>query len=120
MAGPTLKQVKEWWDSMALVSFVFSLQPDNYLPREYWEKLEAEAGYGPSLVIKECAWPNSLLVQLGLHLVELLVQVLKMESNLLTPGLEQKLIPVLYHVYSFRSGRQVRNGTCAPAELAHS
>ncbi|XP_066492068.1 DNA-directed RNA polymerase, mitochondrial [Tiliqua scincoides] len=82
-------------------------QPDNYLPREYWEKLEAEASYGPSLVSKECTWSHSLLVQLGLHLVELLVQVLKMESNLLTPGLEQKLIPVLYHVYSFRSGRQI-------------
>ncbi|XP_042335589.1 DNA-directed RNA polymerase, mitochondrial isoform X2 [Sceloporus undulatus] len=82
-------------------------QPDHLLPREYWEKLAFEAGCAPSLVSKECAWPNSLLVQLGLHLVELLVQVLKMESNLLTPGLEQKLIPVLYHVYSFRSGRQI-------------
>nr|XP_056700351.1 DNA-directed RNA polymerase, mitochondrial [Euleptes europaea] len=81
--------------------------PDNYLPREYWEELEAEASYGPSLVSQECVWPQSLLVQLGLHLVELLVQVLKMESNLLNSGLEQKLIPVLYHVYSFRSGRQI-------------
>ncbi|KAH0625809.1 hypothetical protein JD844_034089 [Phrynosoma platyrhinos] len=83
------------------------MRPDHLLPREYWEKLASEAGCAPSLVSKECAWPHSLLVQLGLHLVELLVQVLKMESNLLTPELEQKLIPVLYHVYSFRSGRQI-------------
>ncbi|XP_063003167.1 DNA-directed RNA polymerase, mitochondrial [Elgaria multicarinata webbii] len=82
-------------------------QPDNFLPREYWEKLTLEAGCRSSLVSKEHAWPHSLLVQLGLHLVELMVQVLKMESNLLTPGMEQKLIPVLYHVYSFRSGRQI-------------
>ncbi|XP_053228748.1 DNA-directed RNA polymerase, mitochondrial isoform X1 [Podarcis raffonei] len=82
-------------------------QPDGYLPREYWEKLAAEDGCSPSLVCKEQPWPHALLVQLGLHLVELLVQVLKMESNLLNPGLEPKLIPVLYHVYSFRSGRQV-------------
>ncbi|XP_060131317.1 DNA-directed RNA polymerase, mitochondrial [Zootoca vivipara] len=82
-------------------------QPDGYLPREYWEKLAAEHGCSPALVCKEHPWPHALLVQLGLHLVELLVQVLKMESNLLNPGLEQKLIPVLYHVYSFRSGRQV-------------
>ncbi|XP_053155711.1 DNA-directed RNA polymerase, mitochondrial [Hemicordylus capensis] len=81
--------------------------PDNYLPREYWEQLEAKASCIPSLATKECTWPYSLLVQLGLHLVELLVHVLKMESNLLTPGQEQKLIPVLYHVYSFRSGRQI-------------
>ncbi|XP_054835428.1 DNA-directed RNA polymerase, mitochondrial isoform X2 [Eublepharis macularius] len=82
-------------------------RPDNYLPRKYWEQLQAEAGYGPSLVSRECVWPHSLVVQLGLHLVELMVQVLKMESNLLSLDLEQKLIPILYHVYSFRSGRQI-------------
>ncbi|XP_077188043.1 DNA-directed RNA polymerase, mitochondrial isoform X2 [Paroedura picta] len=80
---------------------------DHYLPREYWERLEVELSDGPSLVDRDCLWPHSLLVQLGLHLVEMLVQVLKIESNLFTPDLEPKLIPILYHVYSFRSGRQI-------------
>ncbi|KAF7237044.1 DNA-directed RNA polymerase, mitochondrial [Varanus komodoensis] len=82
-------------------------KPDNLLPREYWEQLATEAGCSPSLFKQELPWPHSLLVQVGLHLVELLVQELKMQSNLLSPGLEQRLIPVLYHVYSFRSGRQI-------------
>uniref|UniRef100_A0A8C8RP83 DNA-directed RNA polymerase n=1 Tax=Pelusios castaneus TaxID=367368 RepID=A0A8C8RP83_9SAUR len=80
-------------------------QPDNYLPREYWEKLEASSGV--SLITRDCSWPNTLVVQLGALMVELLVQVIKMPSNILNPSLEPKLIPVLYHVYSFRSTRQI-------------
>ncbi|XP_015285247.1 PREDICTED: DNA-directed RNA polymerase, mitochondrial [Gekko japonicus] len=101
-----VEKIQHVYDSYAQL-LAKDTPPDHYLPREYWEQLEAEAGYGSSLVAQECVWPHSLLVQLGLHLVELLVQVLKMESNLLTPGLEPKLIPILYHVYSFRSGRQI-------------
>ncbi|XP_067414975.1 DNA-directed RNA polymerase, mitochondrial [Emydura macquarii macquarii] len=80
-------------------------QPDNDLPREYWEKLEASSG--TSLLSRNVAWSNTLLVQLGTHMVELLVQVIKVQSNVLNPSLEPKLIPVLYHVYSFRNSRQV-------------
>nr|XP_060641053.1 DNA-directed RNA polymerase, mitochondrial [Anolis sagrei ordinatus] len=101
-----VKKIKAIYDSYVQL-LAKDTQPDDLLPREYWEKLASEAGCAPSLVSKECIWPHSVLVQLGLHLVELLVQVLKMESNILNPALEQKLIPVLYHVYSFRSGRQI-------------
>uniref|UniRef100_A0A8C4VU03 DNA-directed RNA polymerase n=1 Tax=Gopherus evgoodei TaxID=1825980 RepID=A0A8C4VU03_9SAUR len=80
-------------------------QLDSYLPREYWEKLEASSG--SSLLSKDCTWPHILMVQLGTHMVELLVQVIKVQSNILNPSLEAKLIPVLYHVYSFRSSRQI-------------
>ncbi|KAH1174492.1 DNA-directed RNA polymerase, mitochondrial [Mauremys mutica] len=80
-------------------------QLDSYLPREYWEKLEASSG--SSLLSKDCTWPRILMVQLGAHMVELLVQVIKVQSNILNPSLEAKLIPVLYHVYSFRSSRQI-------------
>ncbi|XP_074834610.1 DNA-directed RNA polymerase, mitochondrial isoform X2 [Carettochelys insculpta] len=80
-------------------------QLDSYLPREYWEKLEASSG--SSLLSKDCTWPHVLMVQLGTHLVELLVQVIKVKSNILNPSVEAKLIPVLYHVYSFRSSRQI-------------
>ncbi|CAM4628157.1 DNA-directed RNA polymerase, mitochondrial isoform X1 [Lepidochelys kempii] len=80
-------------------------QLDSYLPREYWEKLEASSG--SSLLSKDCTWPHILMVQLGTHMVELLVQVIKVQSNILNPSLEVKLIPVLYHVYSFRSSRQI-------------
>ncbi|XP_054661625.1 DNA-directed RNA polymerase, mitochondrial isoform X2 [Grus americana] len=82
-------------------------QPDEYLPREYWEKLVAEAGFGPSLNLKDCSWPYMLLMRLGMHMLELLVQAVKVPRNILNPRLEPKLIPVLYHIYSFRSSWQV-------------
>ncbi|XP_020649818.3 DNA-directed RNA polymerase, mitochondrial [Pogona vitticeps] len=82
-------------------------KPDNFLPREYWEKVGAEVGCDLALVGQGYLWPTQVLVQLGIHLVELLVQVLKVESNLLMPKAEKKLIPALYHVYSFRGTWQV-------------
>ncbi|NXW66546.1 RPOM protein, partial [Eurystomus gularis] len=82
-------------------------QPDEYLPREYWEKLVAEAGFGPSLNLRDCSWPYMLLMRLGMHMLELLVQAVKVPRNILNPRLEPKLIPVLYHIYSFRSSSQV-------------
>ncbi|NXX12882.1 RPOM protein, partial [Podargus strigoides] len=82
-------------------------QPDQYLPREYWEKLVAEAGFGPSLNLKDCSWSYTPLMRLGMHMLELLVQAVKVPRNILNPRLEPKLIPVLYHIYSFRSSWQV-------------
>ncbi|XP_053906418.1 DNA-directed RNA polymerase, mitochondrial [Cuculus canorus] len=82
-------------------------QPDNYLPREYWEKLVSEAGFGPSLHLKDCSWPYMLVMRLGMHMLELLVQAVKVPRNILNPRLEPKLIPVLYHIYSFHSSWQV-------------
>ncbi|NWU66720.1 RPOM protein, partial [Pterocles burchelli] len=82
-------------------------QPEKYLPREYWEKLVAEAGFGPSLNLKDCSWPYMLLMRLGMHMLELLVQAVKMPRNILSPRLEPRLIPVLYHIYSFHSTWQV-------------
>ncbi|NXH17218.1 RPOM protein, partial [Bucco capensis] len=82
-------------------------QPYNYLPREYWEKLVAEAGFGPSLNLKDCSWPYMLLMRLGMYLLELLVQAVRVPRNILNPRLEPKLIPVLYHIYSFSSSWQV-------------
>ncbi|XP_065508325.1 DNA-directed RNA polymerase, mitochondrial [Caloenas nicobarica] len=82
-------------------------QPDQYLPREYWEKLVADAGFGPSLNLRDCSWPYMLLMRLGMHMLELLVRAAKVPRNILNPRLEPKLIPVLYHIYSFRSSGQV-------------
>ncbi|XP_029469450.1 LOW QUALITY PROTEIN: DNA-directed RNA polymerase, mitochondrial [Rhinatrema bivittatum] len=82
-------------------------QLDNYLPREYWEKLEAEMASGPSLTSNDSPWPHVILVQLGTHLVDLMVQGIRVQKNILSSSLEQKLIPVLYHMYSFRSNRQI-------------
>ncbi|XP_009892288.1 PREDICTED: DNA-directed RNA polymerase, mitochondrial [Charadrius vociferus] len=82
-------------------------KPAKYLPREYWEKLVAEAGFGPSLNLKDCSWPYVLIMRLGMHMLELLVQAVKVPRNILNPRLEPKLIPVLYHIYSFRSSWQV-------------
>ncbi|NXS51508.1 RPOM protein, partial [Brachypteracias leptosomus] len=82
-------------------------QPDEFLPREYWEKLVSDAGFGPSLTLRDCGWPYMLLMRLGMHMLELLVQAVKVPRNILNPHLEPKLIPVLYHIYSFRSSWQV-------------
>ncbi|NXF76846.1 RPOM protein, partial [Sclerurus mexicanus] len=82
-------------------------QPDQYLPREYWEKLVAEAGFGSSLSLKDCSWPYVVLMRLGMHMLELLVKAIKVPRNLLNPRLESKPIPVLYHIYSFQNTWQV-------------
>ncbi|XP_042650289.1 DNA-directed RNA polymerase, mitochondrial isoform X5 [Tyto alba] len=82
-------------------------QPDKYLPREYWEKLVAKAGFGPSLNLKDGSWPCVLIMRLGMHLLEILVQTVKVPRNTFNTRLEPRLIPVLYHIYSYRSTWQV-------------
>ncbi|XP_063770549.1 DNA-directed RNA polymerase, mitochondrial isoform X2 [Pseudophryne corroboree] len=77
------------------------------LPRELWENLEHEKFGGPCYPNAHTPWPFSLLVQLGTHLVELMVQTVKLRNNMFSPRSEAKLIPVLYHMYSFRSTRQI-------------
>ncbi|KAM9329549.1 DNA-directed RNA polymerase, mitochondrial [Gastrophryne carolinensis] len=77
------------------------------LPRELWENLEYEKFDGPCVSRAHAPWPRSLLVQLGTHLVDLLVQTIKLKNNMLSPRSDPKLIPVLYHMYSFRSTRQI-------------
>ncbi|MEE6487468.1 hypothetical protein FKM82_014912 [Ascaphus truei] len=78
------------------------------LARELWEQLEEEQFGGSSLQNTETPWPRILLMQLGAHLVDLMVQAVKVQSNLLSPKGAHKLIPVLYHMYSFQSNHQVR------------
>nr|XP_033811524.1 DNA-directed RNA polymerase, mitochondrial [Geotrypetes seraphini] len=81
---------------------------NNCLPREHWEKLEMEIFLGSSsLVSSDSPWPHILLVQLGAHLVDLMVQEIQVQKNILCKDLEQKRIPVLYHMYSFHNKRQV-------------
>ncbi|XP_053321215.1 DNA-directed RNA polymerase, mitochondrial [Spea bombifrons] len=82
-------------------------QVSGLLPREMWEQLEADRCRSQHLINLETSWPNALLVQVGTYLVDLIVQEIKLPSNLLSPRSESKLIPVLYHMYSFRSTRQI-------------
>uniref|UniRef100_A0A8C0HM39 DNA-directed RNA polymerase n=1 Tax=Buteo japonicus TaxID=224669 RepID=A0A8C0HM39_9AVES len=56
---------------------------------------------------RDCSWPYMLIMRLGMHMLELLVHAVKVPRNALNPHLEHKLIPVLYHVYSFRSSWQI-------------
>ncbi|XP_036090157.1 DNA-directed RNA polymerase, mitochondrial isoform X2 [Rousettus aegyptiacus] len=71
------------------------------LPRQHWEALGApEAPH-------EQPWPLPVVVQLGKQLAEVLVQTVRMPSHLAERQGSCKLIPVLYHVYSFRSFRQI-------------
>ncbi|KAM8765496.1 DNA-directed RNA polymerase, mitochondrial [Rhynchonycteris naso] len=71
------------------------------LPRQYWEAL------GPPEAPHEQPWPFPVLVQLGKQLAEVLVQTVKMPDHLAQRQGTCRLIPVLYHVYSFRSFRQI-------------
>ncbi|XP_021497542.1 LOW QUALITY PROTEIN: DNA-directed RNA polymerase, mitochondrial [Meriones unguiculatus] len=71
------------------------------LPRVYWESL------GPQEAPPQQPWSLAVLLQLGKQLAELLVQAVQMPRSLVSPKGSHRLIPVLYHVYSFRSYRQV-------------
>ncbi|XP_032322091.1 DNA-directed RNA polymerase, mitochondrial isoform X2 [Camelus ferus] len=71
------------------------------LPRQWWEAL------GMPEAPHEQPWPVSVLVQLGKQLAEVLVQAVQMPGSLAAPRGPGSLIPVLYHVYSFRSFRQI-------------
>ncbi|KAM4052102.1 DNA-directed RNA polymerase, mitochondrial [Anomaloglossus baeobatrachus] len=82
-------------------------QTSSILPRELWDNLEHEKFGGSCSPRVHSLWPRSLLVQLGTHMVELLVQTIKLKNNMFSPRSDPKLIPVLYHMYSFRSTRQI-------------
>uniref|UniRef100_A0A8C7QDR0 DNA-directed RNA polymerase n=1 Tax=Oncorhynchus mykiss TaxID=8022 RepID=A0A8C7QDR0_ONCMY len=77
------------------------------LPRERWWKLEAEHSSGPSLLGDETHWPHMVVVELGTYLVDLMVKHMKVNSDILNSAYDRKLIPVLYHMYTFRSNKQV-------------
>uniref|UniRef100_A0A3Q3N908 DNA-directed RNA polymerase n=1 Tax=Mastacembelus armatus TaxID=205130 RepID=A0A3Q3N908_9TELE len=77
------------------------------LPREQWCKLEMEQSSGPTLQGGETSWPYIVTLELGTYLVDIMVKNLKINSDILNPAYDRKLIPVLYHMYTFRSTRQV-------------
>lgn len=64
---------------------------------------------GPTLQGGETHWPYIVTLDVGTYLVDLMVKNLKIRSDILTPSNDQKLIPILYHMYTFRSTRQVRH-----------
>ncbi|XP_076009563.1 DNA-directed RNA polymerase, mitochondrial [Genypterus blacodes] len=80
---------------------------NNVLPREQWCNLEAERPSGPTLLGDEDHWPDFIMVQLGIYLLELMVKNLKFNSDILNPSVDRKIIPILYHMYTFRSTRQI-------------
>uniref|UniRef100_A0AAQ5X638 DNA-directed RNA polymerase n=1 Tax=Amphiprion ocellaris TaxID=80972 RepID=A0AAQ5X638_AMPOC len=77
------------------------------LPREHWVKLEMKQSSGPSLQGGETSWPYLVTLELGTYLVDLMVKNLKINSDILNPAYSKKLIPILYHMYTFRSTRQI-------------
>ncbi|KAM3619449.1 uncharacterized protein V6R79_008325 [Siganus canaliculatus] len=77
------------------------------LPREQWCKLETEKSSGPTLQGGETHWPYIVTLELGTFMVDLMVKNLKINSDILNPANERKLIPILYHMYTFRSTRQI-------------
>ena len=75
---------------------------------------------GPSLLFDDTPWPHMLVIQLGSFLVDLMVRELKVPSDLISPApTGRKLIPVLYHMYTFRSNRQVNAPNPATVKSLH-
>ncbi|KAM7012929.1 DNA-directed RNA polymerase, mitochondrial [Tautogolabrus adspersus] len=77
------------------------------LPREQWCALEMEQSSGPTLQGGEIHWPYIVTLELGTFMVDMMVKNLKINSDILNPAYNRKLIPILYHMYTFRSTRQV-------------
>ncbi|XP_069784269.1 DNA-directed RNA polymerase, mitochondrial isoform X2 [Narcine bancroftii] len=80
---------------------------NNFLPREYMKQLEGEMNSGPSLFSEDSSWSHVLIVQLGTHLVNLMVHEIKIPIFTQNQTNEKNLIPALYHMYSFRSNKQI-------------
>ncbi|GCC30583.1 hypothetical protein chiPu_0009034 [Chiloscyllium punctatum] len=80
---------------------------NNFLPREHMVKVEKEMNLGLSLLSEDSPWPHFLIIDLGTHLVDLMVHEIKIPMNTQSPSHERKFIPVLYHMYSFRSNKQI-------------
>ncbi|XP_074491779.1 DNA-directed RNA polymerase, mitochondrial isoform X1 [Sebastes fasciatus] len=77
------------------------------LPREHWCNLEMDHSSGPTLQGGETHWPYIVSLKLGTYMVDMMVKNLKINSDIINPAFNRKLIPILYHMYAFRSTRQV-------------
>ncbi|XP_077834811.1 DNA-directed RNA polymerase, mitochondrial isoform X6 [Macaca mulatta] len=75
--------------------------PNPCLPRQYWEAL------GAPEALREQPWPLPVQMELGKQLAEMLVQATRMPSSLDNRHGSSRLVPVLYHVYSFRNVQQI-------------
>ncbi|XP_054329543.2 DNA-directed RNA polymerase, mitochondrial [Pongo pygmaeus] len=75
--------------------------PNPCLPRQYWEAL------GAPKALREQPWPLPVQMELGKLLAEMLVQATQMPCSLDKPHRSSRLVPVLYHVYSFRNVQQI-------------
>uniref|UniRef100_A0A0A0MUC6 DNA-directed RNA polymerase n=1 Tax=Papio anubis TaxID=9555 RepID=A0A0A0MUC6_PAPAN len=75
--------------------------PNPCLPRQYWEAL------GAPEALREQPWPLPVQMELGKQLAEMLVQATRMPSSLDSQHGSSRLVPVLYHVYSFRNVQQI-------------
>ncbi|KAJ7993063.1 hypothetical protein DPEC_G00268550 [Dallia pectoralis] len=77
------------------------------LPRERWQMLEAEHSSGPSLLGEECHWTHAVLIELGIFLVEFMIDHMKVNRGILSFSHDRKTVPVLYHMYTFRGNKQM-------------
>ncbi|KAM9848916.1 DNA-directed RNA polymerase, mitochondrial [Aulostomus maculatus] len=80
---------------------------NNILPREHWCELEAKHTSGLLLKTPVITWPNTVILELGMFMVDLMVTKLKIDSDILNPTNDRKRIPILYHMYTFRKTWQV-------------
>ncbi|XP_077998837.1 DNA-directed RNA polymerase, mitochondrial-like [Glandiceps talaboti] len=87
----------------------FTLNDDlmtKYQFREYWQKLEDDVQWGPSLNLEVPPW-NKVTIAVGLSLTEFLLKEIKIDINLLAGKSKEKLIPGFYHMYAYHNVKQV-------------
>lgn len=107
MRSDDLQYLCDLHNIILITLFCFS-QYCHILPRERWCELEMEQRSGPSLQGGDIHWPYIVTLELGTYMVDMMVKNLKINSDILNPAYDRKFIPILYHMYTFRSTRQVK------------
>ncbi|XP_072047348.1 DNA-directed RNA polymerase, mitochondrial-like [Amphiura filiformis] len=78
-----------------------------YKPREYWQQLEDELLDGPSLNHETKPWKTLTNASLGIVLVKMIARELRLDTAIMNPQAERKLIPAFYNVYIFKGTKNV-------------
>ncbi|PIK39413.1 mitochondrial RNA polymerase [Apostichopus japonicus] len=82
-------------------------QGDRWTHREQWQHLLHHDQTGPSLEFDTHIWPSSVTLKVGNFMADILLREIQIDANISTGKQEQKLIPGLYHMYAYRSMKQV-------------
>ncbi|XP_071805146.1 DNA-directed RNA polymerase, mitochondrial-like [Asterias amurensis] len=75
--------------------------------RELWKSLEDSMPEGPSLDADVENWPANITLGIGSRLAEMMIREIKINTNMSFTNKPEKMIPALYHMYTYRGFKQV-------------